>query len=75
MPIPDETASKAEFRQTQPDYVSNQVHIGREESVKRTLRNQRLGRIPAQLNSLQGLIIGGEWAQTSEPNPQQQKIQ
>ena len=41
------------------------VHIGREESVKRTLRNQRLGRIPAELDSFQDLIIDGEWAQAS----------
>jgi len=46
------------------------VHIGREESVKGTLRNQRLGRIPAEPDSLQDLIIDGESAQTSEHNPQ-----
>ncbi|KAK2153664.1 hypothetical protein LSH36_290g04032, partial [Paralvinella palmiformis] len=32
--------------------VSARVHIGRAESVKRTFRNQRFGRIPAELNSL-----------------------
>ena len=39
--------------------------------IKRTLRNQRLGRIPPQPESLQDLVIDGEWALTTGPDPQQ----
>ncbi|KAK2141921.1 hypothetical protein LSH36_1017g00003 [Paralvinella palmiformis] len=49
--------------------VSARVHTGREESVKRTLRNQILGRIPGEPDSLQDLIIDDELAQTSGSNP------
>ena len=36
--------------------VAARVDLGREESIKRTLRNQRLGRIPPQPESLQDLL-------------------
>ena len=45
--------------------------LGREESVKCTLRNQRLGRIPPEPESPQNLVIEGEWALTTGPDPQQ----
>ena len=51
--------------------VAARVDLGREESIKRTLRNQRLGRIPPQPESLQDLVIDGEWALTTGPDPQQ----
>ncbi|KAL8615880.1 hypothetical protein ACOMHN_058947 [Nucella lapillus] len=55
--------------------VEARTELGREDSVKdsvkRSLRNQRLGRFPAVPDSLQNLIIYGEWAQTSGPDPQQ----
>ena len=47
------------------------TELGREDSVTRSLRNQRLGRFPAVPDSLQNHIIDGEWAQTSGPDPQQ----
>ncbi|KAL8559091.1 hypothetical protein ACOMHN_008279 [Nucella lapillus] len=40
--------------------VEARTELGREESVKRSLRNQRLGRFPAVPDSLQNLIIDGE---------------
>ena len=51
--------------------VTARVDLGRKESIKRTLRNQRLGRIPPQPESLQDLVIDGEWALTTGPDPQQ----
>ncbi|KAL8622919.1 hypothetical protein ACOMHN_027040 [Nucella lapillus] len=51
--------------------VEARTELGREDSVKRSLRNQRLGRFPAVPDSLQNLIIDGEWDQTSGPDPQQ----
>ncbi|KAL8593787.1 hypothetical protein ACOMHN_041261 [Nucella lapillus] len=51
--------------------VEARTELGREDSVKRSLRNQRLGHFPAVPDSLQNLIIDGEWAQTSGPDPQQ----
>ena len=54
---------------SQIDVVAR-VDRGREESIKRTLRNQRLGRIPPQPESLQDLVIDGEWALTTGPDPQ-----
>ena len=51
--------------------VAARVDLGMEESIKRTLRNQRLGRIPPQPESLQDLVIDGEWALTTGPDPQQ----
>ena len=51
--------------------VAARVDLGREESIKCTLRNQRLGRIPPQPESLQDLVIDGEWALTTGPDPQQ----
>jgi len=44
--------------------VTAMVELGREESVKRTLRNQRLGRIPHQPESLKDLFIESEWVLT-----------
>ena len=51
--------------------VEARTELGHEDSVKRSLRNQRLGRFPAVPDSLQNIIIDGEWAQTSGPDPQQ----
>ncbi|KAL8574346.1 hypothetical protein ACOMHN_057338 [Nucella lapillus] len=51
--------------------VEARTELGREDSVKRSLRNQRRGRYPAVPDSLQNLIIDGEWVQTSGPDPQQ----
>ena len=42
-----------------------------EESVKRTLRNQRLNLLPAVPDSLHDLVIDGIWSQTSGPHSQQ----
>ena len=51
--------------------VDAMVQLGREESVKRTLRNQRLNLLPAVPDSLHDLVIDGIWSQTSGPHPQQ----
>ena len=51
--------------------VAARVDLGREEWIKRTLRNQRLGRIPPKPESLQDLVIDGEWALTTGPDLQQ----
>ena len=51
--------------------VDARVQLGREESVKRTLRNQRLNLLPAVPDSLHDLVIDGIWSQTSGPHPQQ----
>ncbi|KAK2146457.1 hypothetical protein LSH36_606g02026 [Paralvinella palmiformis] len=51
--------------------VSAMVELGREESTKHTLCNQRLGRISPLPESHQYLVIERGWSLTTGPDPQQ----
>ena len=50
--------------------VDVRVELGKNDSVKRTLRNQRLRLMPDVPETIRELVIEGEWAQTAGPDPQ-----
>ena len=51
--------------------VDNEAHaaVGRQDTIKRTIRHHQRGKLPKDPSKLKELNIEDEWAQTSGPSP------